>query len=81
MTEPVSIPVEAPTPTYAPSPMQARETAPEMIICVVADPNMEYEDKYGDYDGYDASYGEGVMDNSGLIIGAQDGTKGESFHF
>jgi len=77
-TEPVSIPVEAPTPTYTPSPQQAAYPVPEIVTGELADPNMEYADDYGDYeayDGADASYGEGVMDNSGLIIGAQDGTK------
>ena len=45
---------------------------------------MEYADEYGDYEGYDgadASYDRGVMDNSGLIMGVQDGTKGRSSSF
>jgi len=46
---------------------------------VVVDPNMEYGEDYGDYEGYDGAddgYGGGVLDNSGMqVVGQQDGNK------
>ena len=54
----------------------------EMGSGVLADPNMEYGDDYGDYEGYDgmdASYDGGILDTSGLTVGAQDGNKGNTY--
>jgi len=83
-TEPVSLPAETPPPTFHSIPhvnVQEDYSAAhlgEMGSGVVADPNMEYGDDYGDYEGYDgmdASYDGGILDTSGLAVGAQDGNK------
>jgi len=71
--EPVPIPQEPHTPvqqTYSAPQLDDQSTG------VVADPNMEYGDEYGDYEAYDGAdggYGGGVFDNTGLVV--QDGTK------
>jgi len=86
-TEPVSLPAETPPPTFHSIPhvtVQEDYSAAhlgEMGSGVVADPNMEYGDDYGDYEGYDgmdASYDGGILDTSGLAVGAQDGNKDET---
>jgi len=83
-TEPVSLPAETPPPTFHSIPhvnVQEDYSAAhlgEMGSGVVADPNMEYGDDYGDYEGYDgmdASYDGSILDTSGLAVGAQDGNK------
>merc|ERR1711892_1594524 len=87
--EPVPIPQEAhhPTSHAVMAPVQQTYSAPQQQVeelptaGVVADPNMEYGDDYGDYGGYDGAdggYDESVLDNSGLAPGGQDGNKGET---
>ena len=83
--EPVPIPQEPHTPSHTViTPVQQAFSASqvdEMSTGVVADPNMEYGNQYGDYEGYDGadgSYDGGLLDNSGLVV--QDGTKGRH-HF
>jgi len=86
--EPVPIPQEAhhTTSHAVMAPVQQTYSAPQQQVQVeelptagvVADPNMEYGDDYGDYGGYDGAdggYDESVLDNSGLAPGGQDGNK------
>jgi len=83
-SEPVPLPPD--TPRHSLTPMAQVEQAystpqvDQMASGVVADPNMgygdeeEYED-YGGYEGADGSYEGGVLDNSGVTMGGQDGNK------
>jgi len=74
-TEPVSLPSEPPVPSFLPQP-HGRDVFP--ADGVVADPNMEYGEDYGDYEGYDGAdggYDGGVLDHSGIQVGLQDGNK------
>jgi len=75
-TEPDSHPVEQPVPTFHPEP-HVQNSFPAHHG-VVADPNMEYGEDYGDYEGYDGAdggYDGGVLDHSGMQVGLQDGNK------
>jgi len=74
-TEPDSHPAEQPVPTFHPEP-HVQNSFP--AHGVVADPNMEYGEDYGDYEGYDGAdggYDGGVLDHSGMQVGMQDGNK------
>jgi len=74
-TEPVSHPAEQPVPTFHPEP-HVQNSFP--AHGVVADPNMEYGEDYGDYEGYDGAdggYDGGVLDHSGMQVGMPDGSK------
>jgi len=83
-SEPVPLPPD--TPRHSLTPMAQVEQAystpqvDQMASGVVADPNLgygdeeEYED-YGGYEGADGSYEGGVLDNSGMTMGGQDGNK------
>jgi len=78
-TEPDSHPVEQPVPTFHPEP-HVQNSFPAHHG-VVADPNMEYGEDYGDYEGYDGAdggYDGGVLDHSGMQVGMQDGNKDET---
>jgi len=79
-TEPDSHPVEQPVPTFHPEP-HVQNSFPAHHG-VVADPNMEYGEDYGDYEGYDGAdggYDGGVLDHSGMQVGLQDGNKGVAY--
>merc|ERR1712096_592372 len=86
-SEPVSLPPD--TPRHSLTPMAQMEQVEQaystpqvdqMASGVVVDPNMGYGDEeenedYGGYEGADGSYEGGVLDNSGMTMGGQDGNK------
>eukprot|EP00092_Neocalanus_flemingeri_P100229 GFUD01127996.1.p1 GENE.GFUD01127996.1~~GFUD01127996.1.p1 ORF type:complete len:359 (+),score=85.43 GFUD01127996.1:26-1078(+) len=85
-SEPISHHPDPPNHTHTPAPMAQIEQpyiapapqAPQMQHeGVVADPNMEYGEEYGEYEGYevgmDGSYEGSMLDNSGM--GGNDGNK------
>eukprot|EP00092_Neocalanus_flemingeri_P016564 GFUD01017924.1.p1 GENE.GFUD01017924.1~~GFUD01017924.1.p1 ORF type:complete len:343 (-),score=95.37 GFUD01017924.1:34-1062(-) len=81
-SEPVPLPPDTQTHslTHMAQVEQAYSTpqVDQMATGVVADPNMEYGEEYGDYGGYeggDGSYDDGVLDTSGMAMGGPDGNK------
>eukprot|EP00092_Neocalanus_flemingeri_P059406 GFUD01071002.1.p1 GENE.GFUD01071002.1~~GFUD01071002.1.p1 ORF type:complete len:346 (-),score=72.35 GFUD01071002.1:91-1128(-) len=85
-SEPISHHPDPPNHTHTPAPMAQIEQpyiapAPQVPQMqhegVVADPNMEYGEEYGEYEGYevgmDGSYEGSMLDNSGM--GGNDGNK------
>eukprot|EP00092_Neocalanus_flemingeri_P016565 GFUD01017925.1.p1 GENE.GFUD01017925.1~~GFUD01017925.1.p1 ORF type:complete len:335 (-),score=111.39 GFUD01017925.1:101-1105(-) len=81
-SEPVPLPPDTQTHslTHMAQVEQAYSTpqVDQMATGVVADPNMEYGEEYGDYEGYegaDGTYEGGVLDASGMDMGGQDGNK------
>jgi hypothetical protein len=78
-SEPVSLPPAPDTQTHSVELAYSTTQEEQMATGVVADPNMEYGEEYGDYGGYEEA--DESYDGSGMVVGGQersgqDGNKG-----
>jgi len=71
-SEPLPVPIETPPNHYTTMAEQTyTDNTQQHQEGILADPNMEYEEEYADYGGYEGM--EGGYDNS--VVGVQDGNK------